>query len=211
MKVIAFGDSLVVGSKASSPERSWVGVLATLLREFSNPEPTVIRKGLGDNTISPRTTSYEHASKPSALERVAGDVVAENPDVVLVCFGLNDMRFGTPTAVFAEDLALVVSRVREGCPRALTVLTNVYHMTGFDRFPPRDRGSLALTRAYNAAIAEVARASGALLADVSAAMAFDDRLIHADGVHANDLGHRVVAHRVFETLAHVPGLLLPAR
>lgn len=210
LKLVAFGDSVVVGSKASTPDRAWVAVLGETLRPFLCRPLVIVNRGVGDNTISPRTTSYEHAARPSALERVMRDVVDERPDVVLISFGLNDLRFGTPVAVFAEDLAAVVEQVRNGCPEAVVALTTVYHMTGFDRFAPRDRGSPERARAYDAAIAALARTSRLPLADVAAAMAQQDRLVHPDGVHPNDLGHRIIAGRVFETLATQTDLLAPA-
>ena len=34
-------------------------------------------------------------------------------------------------------------------------------------------------------------------------------MVHYDGVHANDLGHRLVAHTIFQTLAqHCSGLAI---
>jgi lysophospholipase L1-like esterase len=186
-----------------------VALLAEALRPFLARPLVVVNRGVGDNTISPRTTNVEHAARPSALERVDRDVIAERPDVVLVGFGLNDLRFGTPVSVFAEDLAAVVAEIRRGCPSAKVVLLSVYHMTGFDRFPPRDRGSPDRARAYDAAIAELAERAALPLADVSAAMGRQDRLVHPDGVHPNDLGHRIIAGRVFETLATRTDLLAP--
>lgn len=71
---------------------------------------------------------------------------------------------------------------------------------GWVEFAPRDRGSLALTREYDTAIAGVAARHGVPLCSVSAAMEQRDELVHPDGVHANDLGHRLIGNRVFETV-----------
>ena len=199
-KVIGFGDSITLGAKASKQEYQWLDVFGAQLKLFSAKEVEVINQGVGDNTISPRTTNYEESVKPSALERVTKDVINDNPDMVLICFGLNDMRFGTPVEIFQEDLDKVVQKIKQGLPKAQLLLTNVFHMTGFDRYEPRDRGSIGLTKLYNLAIKLVGEKHTIPVADVSAAMAFQDYLIHDDGVHGNDLGHKVIGNKAFECL-----------
>lgn len=199
-KIIGFGDSITLGAKATKDAYNWLGVVELLLKLFSNQAIEVINKGVGDNTISPRTTNYELSAQPSALERVEKDVVEEQPNMVFVCFGLNDMRFGTPVEVFKEDLEQVLIKIIHQLPNTKIILTNVFHMTGWDRYTPRDRGSIAHTKNYNQAIEKLGVKYQLPLADVSEAMAFQDYLIHEDGVHGNDLGHRIIGHRVFETI-----------
>ncbi len=51
-----------------------------------------------------------------------------------------------------------------------------------------------------------------LFVDLLAAYGDADWLVHHDGVHANDLGHRVVANKIFEVLAaNCSGLSLATR
>jgi lysophospholipase L1-like esterase len=198
---VAFGDSITVGSKASLPENRWVNVFATQLQREVGRPIVLHNKGVGDNTISPRTTNYAETSKPSAHERVQSDVVALAPELVTVAFGLNDLRFGTPVEIFATDLEALLVDLQTQLPNATLVVLNVFHMSKYDSFPPRNRGSRATAEGYNKAIAMLAERRGVILADVAAAMGFRDGLIHADGVHAADLGHRLIGNRVFESLA----------
>ena len=204
---VAFGDSITVGAKASRPERRWVDVFAALVAEWSGREIQVHNAGVGDNTISPRTRNYEHASHPAAALRLDADVIERRPDLITVAFGLNDMRFGTDVQVFAEDLSAVLRRIRAGAPGATALCLNVFHMTAFASFPPRDRRSRGATDAYNEVIAQVARQAEMPLCDVATALNRNDALVHTDGVHVGDLGHRLIAHRVFETLASGTGFL----
>ena len=199
-KVVGFGDSITCGAMATGTRNSWLGVVEELFRLFLLAPPRVYNEGIGDNTISRRTTNYAESSQPPALERV-DSVLAHRPDLVFVCFGLNDMRFGTPVDIFAEDLDTVIGRLHSGLPTALVLLTNVFYMNGWDRHAPRNRGSPDSARAYNAAIAKVAANRNVALADVWSAMGMRDDLIHQDGAHSNDLGHRLIGHRVFEALA----------
>lgn len=200
-KVIGFGDSITLGAKARNHEYSWLGVLESQLSLFLDQPLEVINQGVGDNTISPRTTNYEESTKPSALERVVTDVIDLQPDMVLASWGLNDMRFGTPVSIFKEDLEKVIIQLQEHIQNAQLVLTTVYHMTGFDRYPPRDQGSVSLTKEYNEAINDLAQQYNIPLADVWKAMDTKDHLIHEDGVHGNELGHRIIGNTIFETIA----------
>jgi len=207
-KIVGFGDSITLGAKASQDQYNWLSVMAQLFTLFYPSDVEVVNQGVGDNTISPRTTNYEEATKPSALERVEDDGVALQPNVVLVCFGLNDMRFGTPVEIFTEDLEKVLNKIRVALPDATVFLTNVFHMTGWDRYEPRNRGSIGLTKQYNQAIDALGKKHGIPVADVSSAMGFRDHLIHEDGVHGNDLAHRLIGNKVFETIAlHVEWLI----
>lgn len=54
---------------------------------------------------------------------------------------------------------------------------------------------------FNRCTAEVAEQEDCLIVDLLDAYRETDRMIHYDGVHANDLGHRAVAKHIFEVLA----------
>ena len=84
------------------------------------------------------------------------------------------------------------SAVYDDFAQSLTVLTTVYHMTGYRSYPPYDRSSPAQTRVYNEVIRQLAEANDCLLADVWEAEGQADWLIHPDGVHANAVGNLVI-------------------
>jgi lysophospholipase L1-like esterase len=67
--------------------------------------------------------------------------------------------------------------------------------------PHWERSSYDVTEVYNLVIAQLARANGAILADVYAAEVGVDWLVDQDHCHPNDLGHRLIANRVFEAIA----------
>ena len=198
--IIGFGDSITLGAKATNEANTWLGIVEAQLRQVVKVPLRVVNKGVGDNTISHRTTNYTESTKPSALERVNEDVIALEPHLVFVCFGLYDMRFGTPVAIFQKDLEQVILQIKSKLPDTEILLTNVFHMTGWTRYAPRNKGSIAVTKAYNEAIAAIGKRQSVPVSDVSAAMDFNDFLIHEDGVHGNDLGHRIIGNKVFETL-----------
>jgi lysophospholipase L1-like esterase len=198
--MVALGESHVAGMCATAEDRRWVNVVARLIGEFQGTPVTLHNKGISANAISTRSPGYAASAKPSALERYREDVIALQPDLFILSYGLNDMRAGMPLADFLADIARIVDDVKAEC-HPVTVLTSVYYMTAYDWYPPFDRGSSAITEEYNRGIAGLAEQHGCLLADIWTAEGQADWAIHPDTVHANDLGHLLIANRVFETIA----------
>lgn len=205
--MVIMGESTVAGGPwLARPEDRWTDVLVRLINLCQEKPVTYQNKGIGANAISPRSPGYANSAKPSALERYREDVITLNPDLFILCYGLNDMRAGMPVEDFREDMQTIIGDVRDAC-HPLIVLTTVYHMTAFRSFPPYHNGGIDQTRVYNEVIRQLADANGCLLADVWEAEGLADWLINPDGVHANRVGNFIIAHRVFETLArHCSGL-----
>jgi lysophospholipase L1-like esterase len=160
----------------------------------------MINNGIGANLISRRSPAYEDSGKPSAIERYQKHVIEYRPDLVLLSYGLNDARGGTPLAQFLEDLRHITLDIKDQT-RAVIVMINLYFMTGFDRYLPYNQANLATFMGYNAGIKRLAEDCDVLYADVFAAEGMAPWMIDPDGVHANNLGHRVIANRIFEVLA----------
>ena len=200
-RLVILGESTVEGGGwLQSKEQRFADVVARLIDTCQKTPVEYFNEGVGASVISPRSTGYDDSRKPSALERYREKVIERNPDLFVLCYGLNDMRCGTPLGIFVEDMETIIADVKAACD-PVTVLTTVYHMTGFDRYPPFNVGSIEATRQYNAAIAELAQRHDCILADVWAAEGLADHVIHQDGVHANAVGNLLIAHKVFEAIA----------
>ena len=197
---VALGESTTAGGTATRRELTWVHRLGQLIDEAQLEPIRLINSGLGANLISPRSPAYESSGKPSAMERYERHVLAHRPDLVLVSYGLNDARGGPPLEAFLQDLGHILLDIRERSG-ALMVLINAYFMTAFDQYPPFDRGSLESFMGFNAAMRHLALECDVLYADVFEAQGMAPWMVDPDGVHANNLGHRVIANRVFEVLA----------
>jgi lysophospholipase L1-like esterase len=206
-RMVIMGESTVEGGGwLVQREGRFADILAGLISSCQEKPVEYINKGIGANAISPRSPGYEKSRKPSAMERYKADVIALNPDLFVLCYGLNDMRAGMPLQDFQEDLATIMRDVKAACS-PMIVLTTVYYMTGWHSFAPYDKGSPALTRIYNACIRGLAEEYDCVLADVWGAEGEADWLIHPDGVHANRVGNLLIAHRIFEAIAqHASGL-----
>ncbi|GMV99800.1 MAG: hypothetical protein AMXMBFR84_09390 [Candidatus Hydrogenedentota bacterium] len=200
-RMVILGESTVEGGPwLASKRHRYADVLAKLISKTQRKRLKYYNAGIGANAISPRSPGYENSRKPSALERYKQDVIDRDPDLFILCYGLNDMRAGMPIEEFREDMSTIIRDVKSACDPVI-VLTTVYYMTGWKSYPPYDKGSVELTLQYNDCIRGLAKEYGCILADVWQAEGGADWLIDPDGVHANRAGNLVIAHRIFESIA----------
>ena len=100
-----------------------------------------------------------------------------------------------------SDLDLMVREIKTGTQAAI-VLVSVYYITAYqDKSGVWDRGDREGTHAYNAAIRQYAEANDALYADVYSAQGAASWGVDKDGIHPNNLGHALIANKVFEVIA----------
>jgi lysophospholipase L1-like esterase len=206
-QMVTLGESTTAGGWSSTRERAWAPLLAQLINDFQRVPVQLVNVGIGANMISSRSPKYEFSGKPAALMRLEPHVFRHNPDLLVVAYGLNDSRGGTPLDLFSAELRSLIDQVRERI-QPLIVLLGPYFVVGLDRYGPHfNLGSLDMLQAYNRGIEQIAADKDCLYVDVLSAYHNAPWLVHNDGVHANDLGHRVIANRVFEILAtHCSGL-----
>jgi acyl-CoA thioesterase-1 len=96
--VVAFGDSIVEGYR--QPE-GWPEMLGRdLAGRYSGVR--VLNSGISGNTAG------------DGLKRLQKDVLAHDPDLVLIAFGLNDMKNGVSLSRFQEDIRAMVQEISAG-------------------------------------------------------------------------------------------------
>lgn len=206
--MLTFGASITAGGWSSCRERCWANLLAQQISELQRHPVQLTNMSIGANVISTRSRAYEFSSKPSASERLDKHVFENTangspiiPDLLIMCYGTNDARGGTPVEQFGDEYRCIIRRIRERLS-PLIVLLGLYHINDYAL------GGAAWSHAdpeifiqYDDAIANVAQTSDCLYVDLLASYRHAPWLVHGDGVHANDLGHRVVANKIFEVLA----------
>ncbi len=204
---MVLGESTVQGGGWVANDRERYADILWRLLEDAQEQPLRYRNaGLGASVISPASPGYEASAKPSAAERLDVDVLSVAPDLLVIAYGLNDMRAGMAVGVFRAELEKLLDRVQALLNPAI-VLVNVYHMTAFHHFPPFDRGSEAATQDYNRMLAALAQERGLMYADVHGAEAGCPHVVHLDTVHANKLGNLLIANRIFEAIVRgCPGI-----
>jgi lysophospholipase L1-like esterase len=199
--LVTLGESTTAGGWSSSRDRCWVEQLAKLISDFQRVPVQLINSGIGANVISTVSPCYEHSGKPAANERLEKHVIDHKPDLLVISYGLNDARGGTPLDLFCDELKLVIGLVREHI-QPLILLPGPYFMTDFNLGAPYfSHADLDLFKEYNKAIGAVAEETDCIYVDLLTTYREAPWLIHHDGCHANDLGHRLVANKMFEVLA----------
>lgn len=198
---VAIGDSITAGGWSSCRERCWASQLALQINEYQRMPVNLVNVGIGANLVSPRSPLYQYASKPAASERLQEHVIDHKPDLLTMAHGACDAAAGTSIEDFKEDMAAMIDRVRKQI-QPLIVLVGVYHMSDYAGFtPPFSHASREVFQSYNETIRQLAEEKDCLFVDLLPAYRAADWLVHRDMVHGNDLGHRVVANKVFEVLA----------
>ena len=200
-RIIALGESTTWGYSVSDKSRCWVGQVIAMLEEFQGAAIELINQGIGSNVLTPDCPSYEFSAKPSALERVDDELIAHDPDLVFLSYGLNDSRGGTPPETFRRAYQELIDRIR-GRIDPVIVIVNTYYMHEilYSRCEHWEESSYDVTDVYNLVIRQIAEANGLILADVYSAEIGVDWIIDEDHCHPNDLGHRIIANRVFEAV-----------
>jgi lysophospholipase L1-like esterase len=178
-------------------------LLTAMISDYQSAPVELFNAGIGANVISTRSPCYAASGKPAANERLDHHVIAQQPDLLIISYGLNDARGGTPLELFLEELRTLIQRTRAHIS-PLILLVGPYYMTdaGFKWGEAGwDHADLPIFRRFNAGIKQTATAENCLFADLLAVYEGVYWAVHYDGVHANDIGHRLVANRIFEVLA----------
>jgi len=200
-RVVALGESTTWGYSVSSKEKCWVSQVVRMLEEFQGSEIELINQGIGSNVITPECPAYEASRKPSALERVDRDLIVLEPDLVLLSYGLNDSRGGTTPAVFRRAYQELIGRIRAKIDPTIVVLNTYYmHEELYTNCENWNQSNYDVTDVFNLVIQQIAEANSLILADIYAAEIGVDWIIDMDHCHTNDLGHRIIANRVFEAI-----------
>ena len=176
--VVVFGDSIVQGYQ--QPE-GWPEILGReLVARF--PGVSIANAGVSGDTAA------------RGLARLERDVLSLQPDLVLISFGLNDMKNREPVDRFAGAMNGIIAKLEEtGSSVVLLTTTRLQRGTGMvARFSPDE---------YNDAIGKIARERGFLLIDVyNEFKGFNTPEYLMDVAHPNLLGYKKVSGIVLEGL-----------
>lgn len=217
--LFTLGDSIAAGGWSSCRERGWAQLLASQINEVQRTPVQLVNLGIGANVLSTKSAGYPYSGKPTASERIEDQVLGHTangynllPDLLIIPYGVNDARGGTPTELFCSELESIVNQVRERI-EPLIVLLGPYYIKDFQLGGPEwSHANIDVFHEYNNATRQTAERMDCLFVDVLESYGEADWLVHHDGVHSNDVGHRVVANKIFEVLAsNCSGLSLETR
>jgi len=199
-QLVVLGESTVEGGGwLAGPEERFADLLWKQLEHAQEQPLAYHNAGVGASVISPNSPGYGPSIKPSAAERFEEEVIAKDPDLIVIAYGLNDMRGGMSVADFKTELFAILDRIDEAT-NAMVVIVNVYHQSAYCHYAPFDKGGVAVTLEYNRMLEQLAADRGYVYADIYAAEGQADHIVHCDTVHANKVGNMILAHKVFEAI-----------
>lgn len=169
--VVAFGDSIVEGYR--QPE-GWPEILGKeLAGRYSGV--SVINAGVSGNTAG------------DGLRRIRKDVLGHDPALVLIAFGLNDMKNGVSVSQFKEELSAIVLEV-SGAGAQPVLLTTTRLQQGASMLARLNPGP------FNEAIRTMAQDKGIPLIDVNDGFkGLNTSQFLMDAAHPNGEGYRALA------------------
>ena len=137
LKIVCLGDSITAGVFELMPcdtyfngyvydvEAAYPALLEALVEERGY-DVTLINSGISGNTVT------------DALRRLERDVIAHSPDIVTVCFGLNDAGYGDTTR-YTDGLAEIFDTIRANNPDVKIVFMTPNMLA--DRVNEKTKGS----------------------------------------------------------------------
>jgi lysophospholipase L1-like esterase len=174
LKLLVVGDSTAVGTGASTPERSLVGLIAR-----AHPDWAIVNRG------------RDGARFADIAEQLQG---AAHHDLVLVLGGGNDVIRLTARETLERDIALTLQRASLIAPRVIVMPAgNVGNAPFF--FAPWSWWMTSRSRLLHGMVRDAAQAQGAAYVNLFKERADDPfaqrpHALHAaDGLHPSDAGY----------------------
>lgn len=184
---IAFlGDSITAGVGVRSPKTDRYSSVATRLLQSRFPDLTEINLGRSGQALCQQKASYAES-----------EVLAQNPDAVVIQWGVNDQYWGFSVTEFAVKYERLVSTLRAAKPQMPIVLT-----TPIADFRWEENQDAWIGQA-GIAIQEIAVRHRCHVADTHRALDHR-RSFYADSIHPNNAGAEAMAHSIVEALNTPP-------
>jgi len=180
--MVALGDSLTYGWMV---DKGYLDFLGEMIGEkFPDSRFSLINCGMPAGTAD------------NGLYRLQRDVLKHNPDCVLVQFGINDAFSGYPPEEFRDNIAKIVSGIKENTVAEMVLVTSVCL---------ENKNDNTRVKRYYGQLEQLADRQGLPLVKVheywedriSEGSRFDD-LVQSDRVHPVSLGYRFMAEAVME-------------
>jgi lysophospholipase L1-like esterase len=193
IKLVVLGDSISMGYNASelsdvAPRQAgYVGLVAEGLRRKFGATVTVVNLSVAGKSTNWGVGQAERA-------------IAENPDLFICAFGMNDASERRPVSEYAENIRKIAAAVRTARPACDVVLVSPMSAN-----PEWTKAAPELYGAYAECLSSLT-GPGVALADVNRIWRFlltrkRPLDLSGNGInHPNDFGHRVYADVVLATI-----------
>lgn len=189
--VVCFGDSVTGVYYHTGGRRAYTDMVAIALeQEYPGTTVSAINAGISSNTTE------------DALSRIDRDVLAHQPDLVTIMFGLNDMT-RVPLDAYEQNLVTIIQKCRTAGAEVLLCTPNSLRNTN-DR--PIDK-----LEEYMAVVRAVAISEQTPLVDCYRAFEsvrerdeLDWAFLMSDDIHPNMDGHKRIAEEIVGAISGAP-------
>lgn len=191
---VALGDSTGEGIGAKEG-----GYVARLFKRMIARKPG---SELTNLCVSGATTS-------DVLRTQLKNGLGENPNLVTLGIGINDVGHGLSIAEFAKNYEEILGRLKNES-KATIVVTNIPDISSAPRIPPIIRDEYQrLIIDFNRKLEEIAARHGAIVFDVYTItheqLPAHPEFFSADGFHPSDKGYEFWAEKMWPTIARAIG------
>lgn len=186
--IVAFGDSLTAAGVWVNNINSKYGL-------------NIINKGVGGNNTK------------DGIARFNNDVLSLNPDVVIICFGMNDsakdMAKYVPIETFKDNLRNFITTLKARDCEVILATSNyieesLYYTRHDKNVFASVGGAAAFVDTYCQAVREIAQEQNVRLADVRKACdSYPNKMsVVTDGVHCTQLGYSLYSDLIGKQLVN---------
>lgn len=188
VKIVCFGDSVTGLYYHTGGERTYTDMLGIALRQiYPKAKVAMINAGISGHTTV------------NALARIEKDVLAKQPDLVTVMFGLNDMT-RVPIEIYEENLGKIIAQCRAIGAEVVLCTPNAVITT---KARPVEK-----LEQYCEVVRKVAKETGVPLCDsftefekMRGRDPIGWRLTLSDEIHPNMTGHKGIAEQLARTIS----------
>jgi acyl-CoA thioesterase-1 len=187
-RFVAFGDSITEGKLAdgnTTPTPYPAGLRQLLASRYTTQTFTVFGEGGGGETTS------------GGVQRLPGVLTADNPEVLLLFEGVNDLPFGNSATISAmvNNLQTMIQQAR-GRNVQVMLATLLPEIEGAQR-----AGAAPLIVPANDQIRALASSQGVPLVDLYQAFrGQESTLLGFDGLHPSPQGYQVITQTFFDAV-----------
>jgi lysophospholipase L1-like esterase len=207
---VAFGDSITEGKIADGtllPNGGYRGYLSDLLAaRYLTQTTAIFPEGCGGETAGPFPPGDPNipscSTAAGGVARLANVLVRDNPQVVLLLEGVNDLSFGGDPSAIPPLITALRSMIDEARIRGARVFLATLTPTRATGTPSaRGRAAMPLIPAANDQIRQLAASQAAVLVDLYQGFGGSaDPYIDTDGLHPNAAGYQKIAQIFFDAI-----------
>lgn len=196
---VAIGDSTVQGLGATTPQRSYAGIIFEVIKStYKNAQ--FHNLGVMDSRVK------------DVLQYQLKKAISLSPDLITISIGANDIRRRTSSIEFERDLHTLLLTLKKET-LAEIVINNIPDMSLTPAVPKKLKTlSRIQVNRFNQRITRQAKKVGVILVDLYALSQIYGKnypeMISQDGFHPSDFGYAIWANTV---VIHLQHLLFPSR